>query len=246
MVLEVCVDSFESFMTARKAGAGRIELCSALELGGLTPSYGLMKRVSAYRDIEIFVMVRTRRGDFLYSQEDYQVIKEEIELVKELGFDGLVLGFLKKDGRLDLGRLEEIVSLARPLKVALHRAFDDARDPFWDVEKLIDMGIIRILTSGQRPSALEGADYISRLVGAYGDRIEIMPGAGINSENLEEIYKKTSARSFHMSGRTSYRSAMEDLDYTRRMKTGEGELFNERADYRKIKEVRRILDRLGG
>ncbi len=245
MTLEVCVDSLESLKIAIKAGADRIELCSALSLGGLTPSYGLMQRALDYIDREIFVMVRPRSGDFLYSPEDYEVMKGEIELIKSLGFHGIVVGFLKEDGRLDLARLEEVVKLARPLKVALHRAFDDAKNPEEDIEELIGLGLVRILSSGQRPRALEGAGFLASLERDYGSRIQIMPGSGVSADNIEELVELTGCKSYHMSARSTYRTAMEDLSYTRRMETPEGELFTQRADFDKIRGVREILDRLG-
>lgn len=246
MILEVCVDSYESLLTAKRAGADRIELCSALNLGGLTPSMGLMKKARELEGLEIFVMIRPRSGDFLYSEEDYAVMKEDIRLVKALGFDGIVLGFLNAQGGIDLERTREAAELAYPLKVAFHRAFDDARDPDKDLPALIDIGVIRILSSGQRASALEGADYLARLQREFGSRITIMPGSGITSSNIKEIVELTGCSNYHMSGKLNRASAMVYRDYVKRMGTSEKELVVEVADFQRINEVKRILDTMKG
>lgn len=225
MILEVCVDSFKSLMTAQKAGADRIELCSALDLGGLTPSYGLMSQAREVEGLEIFAMVRPRPGDFVYAEEEFETMKRDVAIIKEMGFHGIVAGFLHRDGRIDLEKTRELLEEAKPLKFVFHRAFDEAKNPERDVESLIDLGVIRILTSGQRESALEGADCIRTLEERYGKRITIMPGAGIHGDNIEELHKKVQCAAYHMSGKTDRGTYRE-------------------ADYEKIKAVREILDGL--
>lgn len=242
MILEVCVDSYKSLLIAKEAGADRIELCSALNIGGLTPSIGLMKKASQHGDLEIFVMVRPRSGDFLYNEEEFETMKEDVIAIKKLGFDGIVAGFLKADGRIDLERTRELVELAAPLKFVFHRAFDDAKSPVEDMEALIDMGVLRILTSGQRPKALEGADYISRLEKDFGDRIEIMPGSGVSADNILELVRLTGCKSYHMSGKVNIGSAMVYKDYLDRMETFEAEIKVEKADFDRINKVRTLLD----
>ncbi|MDO5725974.1 MAG: copper homeostasis protein CutC [Tissierellia bacterium] len=242
MILEVCVDSLKSLKIAKEAGADRIELCSALNIGGLTPSFGLMCQAKEIKDIEIFVMIRPRSGDFLYTDEEFETMKKDIEIVKKLGFDGIVTGILKESGNIDLIRMKEIADFARPLKVALHRAFDDALEPEADIDCLIDIGIIRILTSGQKKTASLGADYIAKIQKQFGDRIEIMPGAGINAENIERLHNKVNCKNYHMSGKVDIGSQMIYKDYIERMETPKSELIVEIADYEKIKAVRDILD----
>lgn len=244
MILEVCVDSFKSLKTAKEAGADRIELCSALNIGGLTPSYGLMKQAKEIEDIEIFVMIRPRSGDFLYNDTEFETMRNDIELVKKMGFHGIVTGILLENGKIDLNRMKELVELAKPLKVVLHRAFDDAQSPEKNIHELIDMGVIRILTSGQRKNALEGAHYIANLQKEYGDKITIMPGAGINGENIEKIHRIVNCSHYHMSGKVNIGSQMKYKDYVERMETPSSELVVEEANYHNIKIVRDILNRL--
>ncbi|NLM75004.1 MAG: hypothetical protein GX187_02780 [Clostridiaceae bacterium] len=163
-----------------------------------------------------------------------------------MGFEGIVTGILLSDGRIDIDRMRELVELANPLKVVLHRAFDDAKDPVEDIDKLIEMGICRILTSGQRADALKGAEYIAELQKRFGDRIDIMPGGGVNAENIEEIYNITGCTHYHLSGKVNVGSRMEYREYIERMNTPESELIVERADYDLIKRARDALDRLAG
>lgn len=244
MILEVCVDSYTSMLTAKEAGADRIELCSALNIGGLTPSYGLMKQAKEVKDIEVFVMIRPRSGDFLYDDNEFQTMKGDIEIAKEMGFDGIVTGILKSNGEIDLERMSELVKLAHPLKVVLHRAFDDAKDPHLDIKKLIDMGITRILTSGQRSNALKGADYIAKIEEEFGSDITIMPGCGVNAGNIEDIYKITGCKDYHLSGKVNVGSGMEYRENIKRMNTPESEFIVERADYDKIKSAREVLNNI--
>ena len=238
MVLEVCVDSFSSLLTAKEAGTDRIELCSALNLGGLTPSYGLMKQASEIKGLEIFVMIRPRSGDFLYNEREFETMKYDIDLVKRFGFDGIVTGILKQDGRIDIERMKVLVELASPLKVVLHRAFDRAKDPIDDIDNLIKIGVCRILTSGQQANALIGADYLANLQELFGDRITIMPGCGVSHLNIEELYQKTKCTNFHLSGRVKVNSKM----IFRNSLNVESEFILEHVDFDLIKRVREILD----
>ena len=244
MILEVCVDSYDSMDTAMKAGADRIELCSALELGGLTPSNGLMEKASLCKEVEVFVMVRPRAGDFLYSEKEFDVMKRDIRKAQELGLTGIVTGILLKDGSIDLKRMRELVTLAHPLPVSFHRAFDDAKEPDRQIPDLIDMGVIRILTSGLEESAWEGVDYLKRLQDTFGDQITIMPGAGVHHENIRKLVEKTGCTSFHMSGKSRAESKMQyRADLERRKNTSET-YSNDYADHEKIRSVREVLDHL--
>lgn len=240
MVLEVCVDSFSSILTAKEAGANRIELCSSLNLGGLTPSYGLMQQARNIKGLEIFVMIRPRSGDFLFDEYEFETMKNDIEVVKRIGFDGIVTGVLKSDGRIDIERMQELVELASPLKVVLHRAFDRAKDLMADINLLIEMGICRILTSGQQPNAVLGANFIANLQKEFGDKITIMPGCGVSHLNVEELYQKTKCTNFHLSGRMKVESKMNYRDSL----NVESEYILEKADFELIKSMREVLDRL--
>ncbi|SKC39261.1 copper homeostasis protein CutC [Maledivibacter halophilus] len=242
MILEICVDSYTSMVTAKNAGADRIELCSALNIGGLTPSYGLMKKAKEIKDIEIFVMIRPRCGDFLYDDNEFETMKQDISIAKQMGFDGIVTGILLSNGRIDIDRMSQLVKIAYPLKVSLHRAFDDARNPMEDIPRLIEMGVCRILTSGQRANALEGADYIARLQEKFGDSITIMPGCGVNAGNIKQIYKITKCTHYHMSGKINVDSKMEYRECIKRMNTPKSEFVVERADYDLINKVRDIIN----
>ena len=213
-------------------------------IGGLTPSYGLVKKANELKDVEIFVMIRPRSGDFLYDEYEFETMKEDISVVKEMGIDGIVTGVLLSDGRIDIARMKQLVEVANPLKLVFHRAFDDARDPIEYVDKLIDMGVCGILTSGQRTNALEGAEYIAELQRRFGDQIDIMPGGGVNAGNIEQIYNITGCSHYHMSGKVNVGSRMEYREYIKRMNTPESELIVERASYELIKKVRDVLDKL--
>ena len=244
MKLEVCVDYYNSMVTAKSAGADRIELCSALNIGGLTPNYGLMKKAKEIKGVEIFVMIRPRSGDFLYDDNEFEIMKNDISIAKQMEFDGIVTGILLSDGRIDIDRMRELVKIAYPLKVVLHRAFDDAKDPMEDIGKLIEMGVCRILTSGQRANALEGADYIAKIQERFGDSITIMPGCGVNAGNIEEIYRLTGCTHYHLSGKVDIGSQMEYRECIKRMNTPMSEFVLEIADYDLIKRARDIIDNI--
>ena len=205
--LEVCIDSYASALTAKSAGADRIEVCSALNAGGLTPCYGLIEQVSTLTHVEKVAMIRPRCGDFVYTEEELATMKIDVQLVKAKGFDGIVVGFLKADGRLDLERLKTFVELAKPMKVVLHRAFDCAQEVLEDMPALIHMGIHRVLSSGQEPTAADGAHFLGALQRAYGDQIQIMPGTGVTVEAIESLWLKTRCTHYHMSGKRRRRSA---------------------------------------
>ncbi|KAE8590710.1 hypothetical protein XENTR_v10018167 [Xenopus tropicalis] len=163
-IMEVCVDSVESAINAERGGAGRIELCASLLEGGITPSVGLLQVVKQYLQIPIFVMIRPRGGDFLYSDREVEVMKADIRLAKIHGADGLVFGALTEDGRIDAELCMELLAVSRPLPVTFHRAFDMVYDPLLAMETLISLGFERVLTSGCDTSALEGLPLIKRLV----------------------------------------------------------------------------------
>lgn len=205
-ILEICVDSVESALAAEAGGAQRVELCSALTEGGLTPSLGLMRAVRSRIKIGIHVMVRPRAGDFLYSDDDFAVMREDIELAAECGVDGVALGLLTADGDIDIERTRELVELARPMEVTFHRAIDLARDIDAALEGVIRSGADRVLTSGGEPNAMQGRHRIRDLVRAADGRIGVMAGGGIRSANIQEIAQATGAVEFHTALRRSVSS----------------------------------------
>lgn len=195
--MEVCVDSLESALNAVQGGATRLELCSSLNEGGLTPSIGLVKIVKKQVDVPVFAMVRPRSGDFVYSTSEVEVMKADIEILKKFDVDGLVFGVLRRDGAVNVELLEELIGLALPLPVTFHRAFDFVPDPLEALNTIIKANCKRILTSGGHSTALEGAHVISQLIENANDRIIIMPGGGISPTNIEQLLTITKAQEFH-------------------------------------------------
>jgi len=191
------VESLEAALAAARGGADRIELCSDLSAGGITPSAALMHAVRAHLSIPVFAMVRPRAGDFVYSDAEFSEMRRSIVGAKESGMDGVILGILTKDHRVDVERTRELVEFAKPLPVTYHRAFDEAADLRQALEGVIQSGAKRILTSGGAKSALEGAAMLADLVEAAGERIVIVPGAGISAANIEQVAQRTGAREFH-------------------------------------------------
>jgi copper homeostasis protein len=198
-IIEIATTDFTTTKSAVEGGADRIELCTALSEGGITPSYGLVKQCREAFDVALFPIIRPRAGDFLYTVEEFGLMRKDILLCKNAGCDGVVIGLLNKDGSIDVLRTAQMVELAYPLDVTFHRAFDRCKDPFKAMEQLVEIGCQRILTSGQQPTAPEGADLIAQLVKQADDRIIIMPGSGVRAENIKMIAGKTGAVEFHSS-----------------------------------------------
>jgi len=196
-LLEISVESLEAALAAARGGADRIELCGNLSAGGITPSIALMHAVREHLSIPVFVMIRPRAGDFVYSDAEFSEMRRSIVGAKESGMDGVILGILTKDHRVDVERTRELVEFAKPLPVTYHRAFDEAADLRQALEGVIQSGAKRILTSGGAKSALEGAAMLADLVEAAGERIVIVPGAGISAANIEQVAQRTGAREFH-------------------------------------------------
>ena len=196
-ILEICVETLEAALAAERGGAYRIELCAELAVGGTTPSPELMQGVRKKIGIPIFTMIRPRGGDFVYSEAEFASMQRDIAAAKQLGVDGLVLGLLKSDRRVDTQRTRELVKLARPLPVTFHRAFDEAADLTSALEEVIQTGAARILTSGGAATALEGAAMLAQLVTLARNRITIVSGGGINATNILQIAERTRASEFH-------------------------------------------------
>lgn len=233
--LEICVFNTATAIAAAAAGADRIELCENYANGGTTPSYGYLKTTREKVSIPIFPMIRPRGGDYFHRPEEIAIIEKDITLCKELGFEGVVFGLLKRDGSIDKENTARLVELAYPLDVTFHRAFDRCNEPLDALEIIIQCGCTRILTSGQHPKAPEGKELIRQLVEQAADRIIIMPGSGINSKNLEEMVAFTGAREFHTSARimlpsqTEYMNPLIPEDFSQD--------FTDADEIRKLKQI---------
>ena len=208
MILEVCVDSVESAVNAKAGGADRLELCGDLIVGGVTPSLALYERIRENVNIPIHVLLRPRFGDFLYSEEELEVLIRQAKMFSEAGADNLVIGCLTPDGRLDLESMKRIVDVAGGTPINLHRAFDMCRDLNEALEDAKALGIVSILTSGGVASAKEGAKVLDELKKNAG-KIDIMAGAGMNAQNIKFMLDNTSLTSFHMSGKKVLESKMQ-------------------------------------
>lgn len=244
-LLECCVDSVESAIAGQKGGAGRLELCGNLVIGGTTPDINLFLSVKEKVSIKTNVLIRPRFGDFLYTDEEFNIIKKDIEMFKKYGANGVVIGILKEDGDLDVDRMKELVQLARPMDVTLHRAFDVCRDPFKTLQDAIDLGINTILTSGQRDSSLDGKELLGKLVDMAEGKVDIMIGGGVKGSIIEELVSATGARTYHMSGSVKLDSPMiyrKENVYMGLPEMSEYTIY--RTDENEVAKVRNILDRL--
>jgi copper homeostasis protein len=206
--LEVCVDSVDSAIAAQEGGAARVELCDNLFEGGTTPSAGMIAVARKSLTIGLQVIIRPRGGDFLYSSTEFEVMKRDVLIAKQLGADGVVIGILERDGSVDVPRTRELIDLARPLQVTFHRAFDMTRDPHAALETLVNLGVERVLTSGQQATVPQGIELIAALVRQAGARIIVMPGGGITLENAAKIAAASSAKEIHLGDLLSVPSIM--------------------------------------
>ncbi|MBI5541487.1 MAG: copper homeostasis protein CutC [Bacteroidia bacterium] len=211
-ITEVVVFSVEGAIDAQKGGAQRVELCENSQEGGTTPSIGTVAVTRKCLNIKLFVMIRPRGGDFLYSPNEYEAMQTDIENYKKLDIDGFVFGILKSNGDVDTHRCKMLVELAKPIPVTFHRAFDRTSNPEKALEDIISCGFERILTSGLKQSAADGANMIAKLIEQAKGRIIIMPGGGVRKENVIEIKQKTGAVEFHTSARTIIKSSMNNPD----------------------------------
>jgi len=208
MLIEVCATSLQSALNAQKGGAKRVELCDNLYEGGTTPGPGTLHLARKKLHIKLHVLIRPRGGDFLYSDLEFEIIKQDIEFCKEIGCDGVVIGFLNADGTIDIEKTVEAIKLARPMSVTFHRAFDMTRDPLESLDQLMLLGADRLLTSGQKNKAPDGKELIGELVKKAGEKIIIMPGSGINEENILMMHEFTGAKEFHLTGQIQVESKM--------------------------------------
>lgn len=207
-ILEICAGSVESAVAARDGGAQRIELCAALEVGGVTPSAGLIAEARKVEGLTLNVIIRPRGGDFLYNEYETACMEQDIHTCKQLGVDGVVIGALTPDGDIDTVLCKRLIAAANGMSITFHRAFDMCRDPKKALEELIAMGCDRVLTSGQAATAEAGRPLLKELVQQAGRRIIIMPGCGVNSNNAAAILSATGATEIHASARKSVGSGM--------------------------------------
>ena len=209
LALEICVDSVASCVAAQAGGATRVELCANLFEGGTTPSAGTIREARKHLEIGLHVILRPRGGDFCYSSTEFDSLVYDLQVAKDLGADGLVIGLLLPNGHVDKPRTEQLVKLAHPLQVTFHRAFDMTPDPEKALTDLLDLQVNYLLTSGQERSACEGIPLLARLVQQAGSRLRVMAGGGITERNLERIVRETGVRDVHLSARRRVASPME-------------------------------------
>ena len=208
-IIEIATSDFETTRAAVAGGADRIELCANLSEGGTTPSYGTIYQCRETFDVLIYPIIRPRGGDFLYNNEEYEIMLHDVKLCKQLGCDGIVIGLLNRDGTIDLKRTATLIEIAYPMGVTFHRAFDRCREPFEAMEQLIQIGCERILTSGQQPGAFDGIEMITQLYQKADHRITIMPGSGVRKENIKMLAETTGCCEFHSSLRGKAKGNME-------------------------------------
>lgn len=243
--LECCVDSVESAIAAKKGGADRIELCSALVIGGLSPSQALYWKIREQVDFPIRVLLRPRFGDFCYTDFEHEIIKEEIRSFRKLGADGIVIGTMKPDGTLNVEQMKELIEEAKGMSVTLHRAFDMCKNPFMALEEARKLGINTILTSGQKNTCIDGVELLKELVEKAQGETEILVGGGVDASVLPVLAEKTKAKAYHMSGKISMESEMRYRKQDVSMgiaSVSEYEIW--RTSEKRVREARKILDEL--
>jgi copper homeostasis protein len=222
ILLEICCGSIDDALQAQAGGADRIELCSALFLGGLTPSLGTLQYARRQLRIPIIAMVRPRGGGFCYTDAEFATMERDAEAAIAHGADGVVFGILKADGKVDLERTRRIRGILGGKQAVFHRAFDVTPDPFAALDQLVDLGITRILTSGQQDTVPEGADLIHRLIEHARGRIEILPGGGIKPYNLPDVLARTGCTQIHL---TAFKTATDSSTHQRTNVTFGGALY---------------------
>jgi copper homeostasis protein len=243
--LEICVDNVESAIAAQSSGAHRIELCDNLLEGGTTPGYGTIVSARDNLTIDVNVIIRPRGGDFLYSDIEYDIMRRDIDICGEIGIDGVVIGLLREDGSIDTDRTSRLIEYARPMNTTFHRAFDMCSDPVRGLEDVISTGAARLLTSGQKNSAIDGAGLITQLITQAHGRIIIMPGAGLNETNIQKIAEVTRAKEFHLTGRREIESEMKFRQKEVSMGSPNISEFKRKvADPEKIRHIIIILNKI--
>lgn len=239
VLVEACVDSVASAIAAERGGAGRLELCDNLFDGGTTPSAGMIDAVKEHVRIPVFVIVRPRGGGFVYSGDELDVMRRDIEIASRFSADGVVLGALTIDGRVDVERTRELVAAAGALRVTFHRAFDLTRDRAEALDAVIASGAQRVLTSGGAATAIDGADEIASLVARAGGRLEVMAGGGVREENVAELVQRSGVREVHVRGTVLESTAMQPVNGSIRLRKAlpADEGAWETTDERRVREL---------
>jgi copper homeostasis protein len=242
-VVEVCAFSLESCLAAELGGAKRVELCASLYEGGTTPSVGLIKMVKQKTSLEIHAMIRPRGGDFCYSDDEILVMQEDIRMAKAFGCDGVVLGILQEDGRVNIAQTKAMVELAKPMQTTFHRAIDMTPDYAEALENIIETGCVRILTSGQKNTAMEGIKAIEILVKQAAGRIEIMAGSGVNADNALTLIH-TGVDALHLTGKATRNS---EMVYRKEgiMMGGLSEVPEYEIVYSDVDKIRAVVESIG-
>ena len=241
--IEACIGTLQSGIEAEKGGANRVELCDNLAEGGTTPSAALIQMTKEKLEIPAAVMIRPRHGDFLYSDLEFEIMKKDIEFCKTVGVEAVVFGLLTPDGQIDCQRTMRLVESAGNMQVCFHRAVDLSRDYFEAIEQIINCGCTRILTSGGANKAVEGFENIRKAQELYGNKIEIMVGSGINTENVSKFHS-VGIRNFHLSGKVQIDSLMTYRKEGVSMGaiSADEEYKITQTDYRKIEKVKKVLE----
>lgn len=242
-ILECCIDSVESAIAAQAGGANRLEMCGNLIIGGTTPSLSLYEETRKHTDIKIHALLRPRFGDFLYTDYEMDMLKDEVRMFREAGADGVVIGCLDQDGNLNMKQMESLLAERGNMSVTLHRAFDVCNDPFKALEQCKELGINTILTSGQKNSVLDGADLIRQLVEKAEGKVDILAGAGVNAGVIKKMLPMMPIHSFHMSGKVTLDSGMKYRKEGVSMglpSLSEFEVFRTKAEY--VKEAHDVLE----
>ena len=238
--LEVCAFTIQSCLIAERAGAIRVELCDNPIEGGTTPSIGAVKTVREKVTIKLYPIIRPRPGNYFYDEDEFEIIRKDILACKEAGCDGISIGIGRINAEIDTGRMKQIVDLAFPMGVTCNRVFDGTPDPFQALEELIDCGCERILTSGQKSAAPDAGDILKKLVQQAGDRIIIMPGAGIKSTNIVQLRDECGAKEYHSSAR---RVLANPLTYVNTQVSDYGHVYV--ADENEVKKMVALLTKNG-
>jgi copper homeostasis protein len=239
MILEICANSYKSAVNAEKAGAHRIELCAELAVGGLTPSYGLLKQTIDAVNIPIFVLIRPRSGNFTYSDAEFDIMKHDIQLCKDLGYAGIVSGVLNADNTIDIERTRELIELSKPLPFTFHRAFDWTPNPFEALDHLKKLNVQSILTSGQEINAEKGIEILKQLKEKSQNQLIILPGGGINPTNAS-LFKSAGFTEIHASATT-----IETISDAPKISMNSAKFFNETIDvYSNPEIIKSILKQL--
>ncbi|MBQ8501641.1 MAG: copper homeostasis protein CutC [Bacteroides sp.] len=238
-ILEVCAASIESILAARQGGASRIELCSALEIGGVTPSAGLIKEARKVEGLALHVLIRPRGGDFLYNAHEVACMEQDIYQAKECGADGVVIGALTADGEIDVAVCSRLMKAAQGMNVTFHRAFDRCCNPQEALENIVRLGCNRILTSGQAATAEAGIPLLRQLVNQADGRLLILPGCGVNRSNAEKILRETGTTEIHASAGKSFASLMKYHNKNVSMGSSDADELRRETD---ADEVRHIVE----